>query len=481
MSNIKEFKGLRAKIRSLDSEAQGVLDWDYLDKIHKVKLPFTLPNEEVELDIVKRRRRKPLGTLTNIFEESPHRTKAKCPHYTICGGCRLQHLEYPEQLAFKEKKIAELFQPLLKFNDVEVRPIIACENPWAYRNKMSFSFGQDKHRERYLGLNQRGKRRVINISDCALCPEWMSKILPKLHQWWEDTALEAYDYRQNTGTLRELTLKKGMRTEDRFVMLSISSNPDFAPSKKQLDDFCAIVKEACSDMPDDSKLSIFLCLHQVMKGQETQIYELLLSGPTTIKERLFLDDSKEQYLDFVLSPQAFFQPNTVQAERIYREAFDLLPSKELGVVYDLYCGNGALGAIAAKRGAKRVYSVELKNESIMDGENNATVNEIKNQEFIWGDVQKVLSKGLSKGKQMERPDVVIVDPPRAGLGQKAIDNIITSNPKYLVYISCNPKTQALDLKELVEVFTLNTLQPVDQFPQTLHVENIAILTRKDLN
>ncbi|NCF71078.1 MAG: 23S rRNA (uracil(1939)-C(5))-methyltransferase RlmD [Chlamydiales bacterium] len=479
MSKIKEFKSVVSNVLRLDSDAQGVIDWDYEGRSYKVKVPFALPGEGVELDISKKRRKQPIATKVTIQSSSTDRSTPKCPHYTQCGGCHLQHMSYEKQLEFKQQKINSLFSSYLADNSVEVLPIMACEYPWEYRNKMSFSFGQDKHSIQYLGMHQRGKRRVINTHECQLCPKWMTEVLPKVCEWWSETGLQSYDYRHNTGTLRELTLKQGIQTNDRFVMLSISAKPEYAPTKKQLNEFSELIKRACSDMPEENDLSIFLRLHQVLKGQETQVYEMQLFGPTTIKERLFIDEAEQEALSFVLSPQAFFQPNTLQAQRLYRAAFDLLPEDNLGVVYDLYCGIGSIGAVAAKRGAKKVYSVELRKESLMDGENNAKINDIDNQEFIWGDVQKVLQQKADKSRFMEDPDVVVLDPPRAGLGAKAVDLVLSCNPKYIIYISCNPKTQAKDLSLLEKDFCLTVMQAVDQFPQTTHVENIVILTNKN--
>lgn len=473
MAGLKEFKGVEVQVSRLDTQARGCAKWEYQEKIYDLHLPYTLPQEELVVDIIKKKRKPPLAFLQSVKKASTERQVPRCEHFTNCGGCSLQHLQYESQSTWKQEGIKKAFKHAGVYPG-EWKPFIASDSIWACRNKMSFSFGQDKEGQRYLGLNLKGKSRVQNVPNCQLVPSWMRDVLKEVKAWWEEGTLAAYNFRNNTGTLRELTLREGTRTQDRLIMLTLSSNPEFAPDKACLEAFDQRMQALHKLSGAKGNLSVFLCLYQVMKGHATQIYELHLSGPTYITERLYLDDEQKQALDFQISPQAFFQTHTQQAERLYQAALKPLESKDLEAVYDLYCGTGVIGSLIARKGAKQVFSVELKKEAVLDGEENIKLNGITNQEFIWGDVQQVMQSDQLRSK----PSLIVVDPPRAGLGEKVVKHLLQYHAPKILYISCNPESQAKDLAMLSSKYEVEACQGVDQFPQTHHVENIAWLKRK---
>lgn len=396
----------------------------------------------------------------------------RCIHFGTCGGCRLQDIEYSQQLAQKEKTVRDSLAPFLT-DDVVFNPIIGCDPPWEYRNKMEFSFSSDKAGNKYLGLfMQKSRGRVLNITECHLTHGWFVDGLKAVREWWEASDLQAFHPYRHTGSLRTLIMREGKRTGDRLAMLTVSGNPDFALKKTHLDALVATLRAAIEPTDPTMKLSIFLRIQQVAKGMTTNFYEILLYGPDHIREVI---NVLGHSLTFRISPSAFFQPNTQQAEKLYSLALQMINIPAEGIVYDLYCGTSTLGICAAHQ-AKAVVGIEISPESVVDGRENIKLNGLGNITLIQGDVGKVLAERHKENHPL--PDLVMVDPPRVGLDAKAIEHILHLKAPQLLYISCNPTTQSANLEVLMSGgYRLRAVQPVDQFPQTLHIENIAILTR----
>lgn len=262
---------------------------------------------------------------------------------------------------------------------------------------------------------------------------------------------------KDTGTLRYLTLRDAVRTGQKMAVLNVSGRPEFAPTQSDLERFAKAFDEG---------VSVFLRVHQAQKGRPTQFFEMCLQGPDHIFEELHIG---EHIFTFKISPISFFQPNTRQAEILYSAALSFLKSPSL--VYDLYCGTGTLG-MAASKTAQKVVGIELSPEAVLDAQENLKKNGIENMEIFQGDAGKVLTR------MNERPDAVLVDPPRAGLDPLAMHQLKILAPASIVYISCNPVTQAENIREfLKEGYRIKALQPVDQFPHTYHIENIAFLEK----
>lgn len=384
----------------------------------------------------------------------------RCSHVPLCGGCSRQQIPYPLQLEQKQAFVAELFAPYIQAG-ARIHPILPSPSPWAYRNKMEFSFSQNKAGDHFLGLMiAKGRGRVLDLQECHLVQPWFIDVLKSVREWWKQSELKAYHFYKDTGTLRTLTLREGQRTGDKMVMLTVSGNPEFAIQEPELKSFLAA-------LPPSENLSVFVRVHQIAKGSPTQFYELHVQGPDHITESLTVQGRP---LLFKISPTSFFQPNTAQAEVLYSRALDMLALSPEALVYDLYCGTGTLGmAIALK--AKQVIGIELNPHAVFDADANRELNQISNFKILCGDVGTLLAKEAGA-------DAVVLDPPRSGLDPLALQHVIRLSAKKILYISCNPTTQAQNIKVLTEAgYRLLELQPVDQFPHTPHIENIALLER----
>lgn len=381
-----------------------------------------------------------------------------CKHFPGCGGCTSHDIPYDQQLLAKQAQIESLFP------GSHVLPILPCKNQWHYRNKMEFSFSQNKAGDRFLGLILRKSRgKVFNLEECFIAPEEYADILSRTRAWWEGSTLPAFNFRSGEGTLRTFTLRQARRTAQRMAILTVSGNPKFAITQSQLKQFVAAM--------NDPAMSIFLQIHQAIKGQPTQFFEMHLAGPTHIDEEITLDARRFQ---FKISPTSFFQPNTEQAEKLYQTALSFPKLTPDSIVYDLYCGTATLGILCSPR-VKKVIGIELNPHAIFDGKMNAELNGVSNIELYKGDVAEVLST-----LTLTLPDLVILDPPRVGLDAKALEIIRRLNPPQILYISCNPKTQAQNILELPG-YEVVVIQPVDQFPHTPHIENIIMLIRSPVS
>lgn len=364
-------------------------------------------------------------------------------------------MPYQVQLETKQALVESLFPTF------PVSPIIPCQNPWHYRNKMEFSFSQNKAGDRFLGLILKQSRgKVFNLQECFIAPEGFAQALARARTWWENTPLRAFHFHSGQGTLRTLTMRQSFRTGQKMALLTVSGNPEFAMTKSQIDAFVSAL--------DDPSMSVFLQIQQAIKGKPTQFFEMHLAGPTHIVEHLHLDG---RTFEFKISPTSFFQPNTEQAEVLYKTALSLPTLDSSSCVYDLYCGTGTFGILCAPS-VKQVIGIELNPHAVFDGQMNAESNNISNITFHKGDVGQTLST-LS----LPPPNLVILDPPRAGLDKPALEMLRTLNPPQILYISCNPNTQAQNLLELPG-YQLVHIQPVDQFPHTPHIENICLLKNK---
>ncbi len=425
----------------------------------EIETAHTVPGDVIKAEFRGKTRGGRKGRLLEILTPSPDRVEPKCKHVGVCGGCCWQQMSYEAQLKEKQARVQSVFP------GAKLRPIIPANSTFRYRNKMEFTFSENRAGMKYLGLMiAQAEPYVYNTEECHLCNEWVTQVLEKVRQWWDVSGLKAYNPPKDEGTLRYITFREAFRTGQKMIVLNISGSADYAPTRAHLD---ALIEAVGAEH------SVFLRIHQTKKGKPTQFFEMHLSGPDHIVEELHLKGGK---LSFKISPISFFQPNTHQAERLYDEAISLIEPMNPTRVFDLYCGTGTLG-MAASRIAKQVIGVELSPEAVLDAEENLKRNGIENCTFLQGDVGKVLTQLISE-KGFERPDVVIVDPPRAGLDSLAIQHLQNFLPKAILYISCNPLTQAENVKELAKSgYRVEVLQPVDQFPHTYHIENIALLVR----
>lgn len=473
------------RIEKIHKDGYGLGTYENLQNhenpLQPIEVPFTMPGDLVNVQVLPKKRGIYQGRLETIIEPSAERVEPKCVHFGKCGGCRWQHIPYEQQLLFKELSVRKNFGKMIDA-EVKFHPILPCDPPWNYRNKMEFSFSEDGQKNRYLGLmlsQSRGK--VLNLEECHLVNPWMIDALKATRQWWQESGLEAYHIPSNRGSLRTLITREGITTGDRMVMLTVSGNADYALKKQQIESFKAFIRAAVEPLDQDCTLSIFLRIQQIAKGSPTNFYEMHLHGLDHIRENLSIQDRIGEdpvELKFNISPMAFFQPNTRQAQKLYSRAFQMANIPDNSVVYDLYCGAGALGLCAARR-AKQVVGIELSPEAALDARTNAKVNNLENVTILTGSVGDVLAK-IGTHEHYPVPDAVLLDPPRAGLDPDSLKQVLKLNPPTIIYISCNPETQAVNIEELcAQGYRLKQIQPVDQFPQTVHIENIAILEKRN--
>jgi 23S rRNA (uracil1939-C5)-methyltransferase len=431
-----------------------------------VEIAHTLPGDQVHIEMRRKMRPPRKGRLLNVIVPSETRVEPRCAHARVCGGCCWQQMDYAAQLKTKQALVSRLF-------NLPTKSIIPCDDPFAYRNKMEFSFSENRAGQKFLGLMiAQAEPYVFNVDHCHLCKPWFSDVLQATRLWWEASGVLAYHPARDVGTLRYLTLRESAHTGQKMAVLNIAGRSELSLEKFNQClhlDFVRAVKEA---VPNEN-ISIFLRIHEANKGKPTEFREVHLAGPDHIIEELHLQGKK---LSFKISPSSFFQPNTLQAEKLYMAALSHLAHLNQPIIYDLYCGTGTLGMIAASV-ASQVIGIELSPQAVQDARENAARNHIERISFYQGDVGKVLTQLMSQ-PTFKCPDAVIVDPPRAGLDPLALQHLKTLKPKAILYISCNPLTQSANIQELLDFgYSLLSLQPVDQFPHTYHIENIAYLER----
>jgi 23S rRNA (uracil1939-C5)-methyltransferase len=479
MGNQQKGRSVTVQINDLSKKGNGlgIAELEHGPPL-RVEVPFTMPGDVVRAHVHRKRSGVYAGILEELITPSPNRIAPRCAHFGVCGGCRFQHMSYEQQLSYKEAQVRQYFEKLIT-PDVSFKPIIGSQSPWQYRNKMEYSFSSDAAGKKYLGLvmdSSRGK--VLNITECHLTNPWFVEALKCVRSWWQESNLDAYNMYRDKGSLRTLTLREGLRTGDRMVVLTVSGNPEYALHKQHLESFVAFLRAAIEPVDSNSCLSIFLRIQQIATGMTTNIYEMHLYGADHIRETLHIQvNPQEPPTDilFKISPSAFFQPNSGQAEVLYSTALRLAEIPKDAVVYDLYCGTGALGLCISKY-VKQVVGIELSPESALDARNNAKQNGCNNLTIISGAVRHTIQ--YLQEQNMPPPDVVMVDPPRPGLDPDALKSLLKLSAPKILYISCNPSTQALNVEELVQNgYRIVAIQPVDEFPQTYHVENIVLLAK----
>ncbi len=432
----------------------------------EVEIAHTLPGDHIHMEMRRKMRPPRKGRLLDVIEPSSTRVEPRCSHARVCGGCCWQQMDYAAQLTTKQALVSRLF-------DLPIKPIIPCDEPFAYRNKMEFSFSENRAGQKFLGLMiAQAEPYVFNVDHCHLCKPWFSDVLGAVRKWWDQSGVLAYHPARDTGLLRYLTLRDSVHTGQKMAVLNLSNRSELSEEdffQKFHVEFVRAVQEAALG----EEISIFLRIHEANRGKPTEFREVHLAGPDHIMEELHLLGRK---LSFKISPSSFFQPNTLQAEKLYSAALSHLADLSSPIIYDLYCGTGTLGMVASMM-ASQVVGIELSSQAVQDAKENAERNGIEKISFHQGDVGKILTELMGRSS-FQRPDVVIVDPPRAGLDPLALHHLKTLRPKAILYISCNPLTQAANVQELLEAgYTLRSLQPVDQFPHTYHIENIAYLER----
>jgi 23S rRNA (uracil1939-C5)-methyltransferase len=420
-------------------------------------VPGGLPGDRLRVRVVETRARYGRAVIEAVDVPSSRRVEAPCPYFGRCGGCRLQHLDYAAQLAFKERQVRECLQRLGTARAVVLRPILAAPEPYGYRNKMEFTVAGTGGAP-VIGLHEAERYdRVLDVERCLLQSETMNRLLRVVREQVRARGLPVYDADQGQGLLRFVTLREGRRTGDAMVNIVAA-----APDVERLQPVAEAVRR---EVP--ATTSVVLNVNAKKAAVAVGTEEHVLVGGDHITERL-------GELVFQVSANSFFQTNTVQAERLFGVVAEACALSGPETLVDLYSGTGAISLLLARR-CRRVYGIEVAAAAVADAVRNARANGIENCTFLAGEVRHVLPALIAQGV---RADVVVADPPRAGFHPKALGALVALGPARIVYVSCNPATLARDVGELLRRgYRLDWVQPVDMFPQTPHIEAVARLER----
>ncbi|MBI1737395.1 MAG: 23S rRNA (uracil(1939)-C(5))-methyltransferase RlmD [Candidatus Rokubacteria bacterium] len=417
-----------------------------------------LPGDVLDVRVVDTRARYARGAIDTVVTPSPDRVAAPCPYFGRCGGCRLQHLAYPAQLAFKEKQVRDCLERLGGLTGgFDVRPILPAPEPYAYRNKMEFTVAGTAEAP-VIGLHEAERYDVVlDIERCLLQSETMNRLLAEVQNEARARRVSVYDQRREQGLLRFVTLREGRHTGEAMVNL-VASAPD-------VETLGPLAETVAARVP--STASVVLNVNAKKASVAVGTEEHLLVGREHIRESL-------GDVTFQVSANSFFQTNTVQAERLFELVAGACALDGSETVLDLYSGTGAISLLLARR-CRAVYGIELAAAAVDDAVRNARANGIENCTFLAGEVRHVLP---DLARQGIRIDVAVADPPRAGFHPKALATLVALAPSRVVYVSCNPATLARDLGDLVRGgYRVEWVQPVDMFPQTPHIEAAARLRR----
>ena len=432
-----------------------------------VFVDFAVPGDIVDIQVYKKKKNYMEGFVKRMVKPSPHRLEPFCPHFGVCGGCRWQPLPYEMQLAAKRQQVEDQLVRIGHLEVPEIRPTLPSEKTEFYRNKLEFSASNKRWllKEEPQDLVEPGLGfhvgkffdKVLDIQDCHLQAEPSNAIRLYIKDFCLKNGLEFYNIRENRGFFRNMFIRT---TEDGQVMLILCfARPDETPGKALLD---ALIR----DFPQIT--SLYYVINEKLNDSIGDQSPILYYGKDAIYEQM-------EGLSFKIGPKSFYQTNSRQAYRLYSVAREFAALTGSEVVYDLYTGTGTIAQFVSGKAAK-VIGIEYVPEAIEDAEDNARRNNITNCEFFAGDMKDVLTEGFIA--EHGRPDVIILDPPRAGIHPDVAKVILEAAPERMVYVSCNPASQARDLAILCRDYVITAVQPVDMFPHTMHVENVVALKRR---
>ena len=436
-----------------------------------VFVPYGAPGDVVDIQVIKKRKSYAEGRITRIVKPGDVRTAPRCSHFGTCGGCRWQHLPYPTQLECKQQQVVDALTRIAKVELPEISPIKGSENIWEYRNKMEYTFSNRK----WLTAEQMANGEVIDDRDgagfhisgafdkvldidrCHLQDDFSNRLRKFVKNYGKEHGLSFYDLREQHGLLRTLMVRMASTGEIMAVMCFGEDNPEKVAE---------VMDAIRAEFPEITSLLyvINLKVNDTITDQEIITH----SGRDFIEEEM-------EGLRFRVGPKSFYQTNSRQAYELYKVAREFAGLTGDELVYDLYTGTGTIANFVSRR-ARHVVGIEYVPEAIEDAKINSAINGIENTEFYAGDMKDVLTDEFIAAHG--RPDVMIVDPPRAGMHEDVVNVILNAAPRRIVYVSCNPATQARDLALLDSKYRVTAVQPVDMFPHTHHVENVVRLDYK---
>lgn len=433
-----------------------------------------VPGDVVDVLLTRNKKDWAEGRVQQIHTFSPERVVPFCIHFGICGGCKWQMLPYKKQLEYKEQEVREVIRRIGKLPDALVLPILGSQKDIHYRNKLEFTFsnkkfiskneletlGEDEWPGGALGYHvPKLYDKIIDITECWLMDDVNNIIRNSLHEFAEKNKYSYYDIKEHKGFLRNVVIR--YCTAGELMVNLVFGNED----KKEIE---KIANFLLVKVP-----AITTLVYTINQKWNDSLHDL---EPITFFGKGFVTEKLGEF-NFKISPKSFFQTNTRQAEVLYNVVKDFASLKGNETVYDLYCGTGSIGIFLSKK-AKKIVGVDVIEEAIMDAKENAALNNINSTFFYAGDVIEICNNDFfsSHGKA----DVVIIDPPRAGLHLKLTEKLLEISSDKIVYVSCNVATQARDLQLLSEKYVVEKIQPVDMFPHTHHIESVALLTLKEI-
>lgn len=426
---------------------------------YPIFVPNALPGEIGMVKVIKANKNFGFGKLIELTNRSPERVEPTC--HVHCGGCQLQHMSYKLQLEMKQNQVKNVMKKVAHLEHVPVHPIIGMESPLHYRNKVQIPVGE-KNGELITGFYQKRSHRILeNMDTCSIQDETINEIVPAARKIANRIGVKAYNEEKHTGELRHIMVRKGFVTDEVMVV--------FVTRTEKLTNKDVLIRELTEKFPtiksivqnvNDKRTSVIL-------GEKTKV----LWGEQYIYDKI-------GDITFAISAKSFYQVNPVQTKVLYDKALEYAKIDHNDVVVDAYCGIGTISLFLAQK-AKKVYGVEIVPEAISDAKMNAKLNGIDNAEFFVGEAEKVMPWWKAQGLS---PDVIVVDPPRKGCEPDFLQAMIETEPKRIVYVSCNPSTLARDLRILEDGgYETKEVQPVDMFPQTPHVEAVCWLEKKVSN
>ncbi|WP_425058037.1 23S rRNA (uracil-C(5))-methyltransferase RlmCD [Sporomusa carbonis] len=421
-----------------------------------VFVPQALPGETILAVITTVKKNYAVGRLLAVHSPSPRRVTPECSIYDLCGGCQLQHLSYQEQLNSKRQQVVDAVTRIGKLSDVVVHPTLGAANPWYYRNKMQFPVGR-KNGKVVVGCFSQGTHDIVDTENCLIQHQVNNDIVREVRKVIEALGIDTYDEHTGKGIIRHVLGRVGTATGE--IMAVLVTATEHLPQRKIL------IDRLRDNIPG---------LVSIIQNINTKRTNIILGDKTvTLWGRDTITDKLGQF-SFAISAKSFFQVNTVQAEVLYNQAVKYAKLTGSETVIDAYCGTGAITLFLARQAGK-VYGIEIVEPAIIDARRNAVANNVSNAEFIVGDTVDVMPRLFKQGI---RPEVIVVDPPRAGCQQAVLETFVRMDPKRIVYVSCNPASLARDLAVLNSYgYIAREIQPVDMFPQTFHVECVTLMSK----
>lgn len=436
-----------------------------------VFIPYGAPGDVVNIKLDKKKRSYAEAHIVDMVKPSPDRVTPACEHFGVCGGCKWQHIPYESQLRYKRDQVVDALTRIAKVEIPEVNPTLGSKETFCYRNKLEYTFsckcwitfedlrsGREIADRNALGFHIPGAfDKVLDIKKCWLQDDLSNRIRLFVRQYALAKGYEFYDIKAQQGLMRTLMVRIASTGE---VMLIVV----FArPEQEKIDDLMGAI---AAEFPEIT--SLLYVVNQKVNDTIADQEVITYCGRDYINEEM-------EGLQFRIGPKSFYQTNSLQAYELYKVARRMACLKPDDLVYDLYTGTGTIANFVARQ-VKKVVGIEYVPEAIADAKLNSEVNGIDNTIFFAGDMKDVLTDGFIE--EHGRPDVMIIDPPRAGMHEDVVNVILNARPERIVYVSCNPATQARDIALMDSLYRVEEVQPVDMFPHTHHVENVVRMTRR---